>query len=93
VPWRVKVSAHIFVLVGSLGCIKPEIVGPESPRLIHFPAKRKFRECAMNFSRQLRKHLFPNKLLPKKPSAMAQGQQGTGFATGDRSQLTLQLPI
>jgi hypothetical protein len=44
--------------------IKPEKVGPESPRLVHFPAKRKFRERARNFSRQLRKHLFPTKLLP-----------------------------
>jgi hypothetical protein len=26
----------IVVLVGSLGCIKPEIDGPESPRLINF---------------------------------------------------------
>ena len=43
----------IFVLVGSLGCIKPEIVGPESPRLINFPAKRKFRERPRNFYRQL----------------------------------------
>ena len=43
----------IFVLVGSLGCIKPEIVGPESPRLINFHAKRKFRERPRNFYRQL----------------------------------------
>jgi hypothetical protein len=41
----------IFALVGSL--IKPEIVGPESPRLINFPAKRKFRERPRNFYRQL----------------------------------------
>ena len=26
----------IFVLAGSLGCIKPEIDGPESPKLINF---------------------------------------------------------
>ena len=60
----------IFVIVGLLECIKPEIVCPESPRLINFPAKMKFSECARNFSRQLRKHLFWNKLLRKKTSAM-----------------------
>jgi hypothetical protein len=26
----------VFVLVGSLGRIKPEIVGPDSPRLVNF---------------------------------------------------------
>jgi hypothetical protein len=44
----------ILVLVGLLECIKPEIVGPESPRLINFPAKMKFRERARNFSGQLK---------------------------------------
>ena len=83
----------IFLLVGSLGCIKPEIVGlwshsvTLSKRLLNLPAKRKFRERARNFYRKW-KHLVRNKLL------RCQTWHGhRNFATGDRSQLTLRLAI